>query len=125
MGLLFSAPVAGDSLGQVTITPSGGSPIPISVTPEAGNVIGWINLPSTLQANTQYTINVNGITDMNGNPMAPTTSSFTTGSQFDFTQPSVASTVPANGASAVPVNTTLSVTFSKAMDPVLIDANHI
>ena len=125
MGLLFSAPVAADSLGQITITPSGGSPIPVGITPEYGNQIGWISLPYSLSANTHYTINVNGVTDLNGNPMASTTSSFTTGNSFDFTQPSVTATVPVNGAASVAVSTPISVTFSKAMDPVLIDANHI
>ena len=125
MGLLFSAPVAADSLGQITITPSGGSPIPVGVTPEYGNTIGWISLPYSLSANTNYTINVQGVTDLSGNPIATTNTTFTTGSSFDFTQPSVVSTVPANSAASVAVNTPISVTFSKAMDPVLIDANHI
>ena len=93
LGLLFNEPVASDSLGNITLTPNGGSPIPIAVYPEFGNTIAWVQLPWTLAPNTQYTYNVTGVTDLSGNAITPVTSTFTTGSGFDFTQPTVASTV--------------------------------
>ena len=123
LGLLFNEPVAGDSLGQITLTPAGGSPIPISAYPEYGNTIVWVQLPWALQPNTTYTYNVNGVTDMSGNMMTPTTSTFTTGASFDWTSPVVTSTIPANGAGDVaPSTTSVSFTFSEPMDPVLINA---
>jgi hypothetical protein len=128
--LLFNEPVAADSLGNITLTAiplssGAASTVPISATPEYGNTIAVVQLPWTLQQNTTYTFNVAGVTDYNGNPMTPTTSTFTTGSSFDWTNPVVTSTNPANGASNVDVNSTLSVTFSEAMDPVLINSGQI
>ncbi len=126
LGLLFNEPVAEASLGSITLTPSGGSPIPISVSPEFGDTIVAVQLPYVLQPNTKYTYNVTGVTDYSGNPMTPATSTFTTGSSYDWTNPTVASSVPANGAPSVDVYTqALSVTFSEAMDPVLISGNDI
>jgi hypothetical protein len=127
LGLLFNEPFASGSLGKITLTPQGGSPIPISVAAEDGNYIAWVQLPYALQPNTTYTYNVTGVTDINGNAMTPATSSFATGSSFDFTQPTVASALPANGATGVGVDPapTLSITFSEAMDPVLISSSQV
>ncbi|HVU45322.1 MAG TPA: Ig-like domain-containing protein [Terracidiphilus sp.] len=125
LGLLFNEPVAASSLGNITLTPQGGSPIPIGAVVEDGNYIASITLPYALQPNTSYTYNVTGVTDLNGNAIAPVTSSFTTGGSFDFSGPSVASTVPVNSSTNVSVTTPLSITFSEAMNPVLIDSNHI
>ena len=63
LGLLFNEPVASDSLGNITLTPPGGSPMPIAVYPEYGNTIAWVQLPWALSPNTQYTFNVTGVTD--------------------------------------------------------------
>jgi hypothetical protein len=121
LGLLFNEPVAGYSLGNITLTPNGGSPIPIAAYTEYGNTIVWVQLPWALAPSTQYTYNITGVTDYNGNAITPVTSTFTTGTGFDFTQPTVASTVPANGATGVADNIAqLSLTFSEAMDPILI-----
>jgi hypothetical protein len=125
LGLLFNEPVAGDSLGNITLTPAGGSPIPIGVNTEYGNTIVWVQLPYALQPNTQYTYNVTGVTDLSGNAITPVTSTFTTGTSFDFTSPTVASTVPANGVTTTGVPATTSITFSEAMDPVLINTSNV
>ncbi len=42
---------------------------------------------------------------------------FTTGASISATAPTVTSTSPASGASGVPIGSTLSATFSEAMDP--------
>jgi hypothetical protein len=125
LGLLFNEPVAGDSLGNITLTPLGGSPIPISANTEYGNTIVWIQLPWTLSTNTQYTYNITGVTDLSGNAITPVTSTFTTGAGFDFSQPTVASTSPANGVTTIGIPTTASITFSEAMDPVLINTSNV
>jgi hypothetical protein len=125
LGLLFSEPVASNSLGGITLTPNGGSPIPIGVYPENGNTFAWVQLPYALSPNTTYTYSVSGVSDINGNAMTPTTSTFTTGSSFDFTQPTVSAVSPANGATSVVHSATVTVTFNEAMSPVLIDSNHI
>jgi methionine-rich copper-binding protein CopC len=122
LGLLFNEPVAGGSLGNITLTPAGGSPIPIAVYPELGNTIAWVQLPWALSPSTQYTFNVTGVTDMSGNAMTPVTSTFTTGTSFDWSQISVASASPSNGVTTTGIPSSVSLTFSEAVDPVLINS---
>jgi hypothetical protein len=126
LNLLFNEPVAADSLSNITLTPSGGSPIPIGVYAEDGNYIASVQLPWALSPNTTYTYNVTGVTDLNGNPTASTTSTFTTGTSFDFANASVTATVPVSSSTPLAgVPASVSVTFSEAMDPVLINTNEI
>jgi hypothetical protein len=82
-------------------------------------------LPWALAPNTTYTYNVTGVTDLSGNAMTPITSTFTTGTAFDFTNAGVSATSPANGVTTTGVPTSVSATFSEAMDPVLINTNEI
>jgi hypothetical protein len=123
LGLLFNEPVAGDSLGNITLTPLGGSPMPIGAYTEYGNTIVWVQLPWSLSTNTQYTYNITGVTDLSGNAITPVTSTFTTGAGFDFSSPTVASTSPANGVTTTGVPTTVSITSSEALNPVLITSS--
>jgi hypothetical protein len=126
LNLLFSEPVATESLSNITLTPQGGSPIPIAVYPQDGNYIASVQLPYALASNTKYTYNVAGVTDLNGNLITPATSSFTTGSTFDFTNASVTATNPVSSATPLSgVPTSVTVTFSEALDPVLINGNEI
>jgi hypothetical protein len=125
LNILFSEPVDADTLGNITLTPQGGSAIPIGVNAEDGNFIVTVNLPYSLTPSTTYTYSISGVADLNGNVMTPTTKTFTTGTGFDFSSAGIASTVPVNGATGIAVNTPISVTFSDVMDPVLIDSNHI
>jgi hypothetical protein len=125
LGLLFNEPFASDSLGGITLTPVGGSPMPIAVYPEFGNTIAWVQLPWMLAPSTQYTFNVTGVTDMSGNAMTPVTSTFTTGTGFDWSQPSATAASPANGVTTTGIPTVTSITFSEAIDPVLINTSNV
>src|SRR5205807_9963309 len=71
---------------------------------------------------TTYTATVNtGARDLAGNALAADFSwSFTTGATPDTTAPTVSATVPADAATAVPINQTINATFSEAMDPLTI-----
>lgn len=72
---------------------------------------------ASLAPNTTYTATVNGA-NLTGNTLAsPYSWSFTTASALDTTPPTVVSTTPTDGATGVPVTTTLSVTFSEPMLP--------
>src|SRR6185436_7427832 len=63
-----------------------------------------------------------GARDLAGNALFTAFSwSFTTGATPDTTAPSVSATVPANGATAVPINQTINATFSEPMDPLTIN----
>ena len=126
LGLLFSEPLSQNALGSITLTPSGGSPLAIAVSQEIGNTEVTVQLPSSLLPNTTYTYNITGVTDYNGNAMTPVTSTFRTGSSFDWNNPTVTAVTPANGATGVNDTTPgLSVVFSEAMNPVLMESNHI
>ena len=124
--LLFNEPVATGSLANITFTAAGGSPEPIGVTAQYGNTIASVELPWALAPNTTYTYNVAGVTDLNGNPASgTTTSSFTTGSSFDFTNPAATAVTPLNGSTGVAVNAPLTLTFSEAMNPTLLTSSQI
>ena len=122
--LLFNEPVASDSVGNITLTPNGGSPMPIGTSVEYGNTIVSVALPWALAPSTTYTFNVAGVTDLNHNPASgTTTSTFTTGIGFDYTDPTVASTVPANGVTTTGVPASVSLTMTEALNPVLITSS--
>ncbi|RJO66050.1 MAG: DUF3494 domain-containing protein [Myxococcales bacterium] len=75
-----------------------------------------------LNPNTLYTATItSGVTDLAGNAMVEDyVWSFTTGTAPDTTPPRVSSTTPVNGATAVAFNTSISATFSEAMNPLTI-----
>src|SRR5438309_2077497 len=63
-----------------------------------------------------------GARDLAGNALVTDFGwSFTTGATPDTTPPIVSATVPADGATAVPINQTINATFSEAMDPLTIN----
>jgi hypothetical protein len=82
-----------------------------------------------LAASTTYAINVSGVLDINGNAQTSFPSqTFTTGAGTDLVSPAwpaaTCSGSPCSGATNVPDNTTIVVTFSKAMDPAAFDSNN-
>ena len=78
---------------------------------------------SNLAPNTVYTATITtAVRDLAGNALgANFVWSFTTGVSADTTAPTVSFTVPANAATAVPINQTINATFSEAMDPLTIN----
>jgi hypothetical protein len=93
-------------------------------TPVAGNVnyagtTATFTPSAVLSTSTQYTATITtGARDSAGTPLAANFAwSFTTAAPA-----SVVSTVPANGAAAVPANTTVSAAFSEAMNPATINS---
>jgi len=77
----------------------------VSITPEA-----------PLPPSTQMTLTVSGVMSEAGISVAPTTTTFTTAAQPDFTPPYVISSSVQNGQTNVPVNSVFSIHFSKPMD---------
>ncbi len=78
------------------------------------------NLPATTMCTATVTT---GAKDTTGIPLANNfTWTFTTGAAADTSIPSVTSTINANGATGVPINTKVGATFSEAMDPLTITA---
>jgi hypothetical protein len=125
LGLLFSEPLAENSLANITLTPVGGSPLAIGLSQNIGDTEVAVTLPYTLQPNTTYTYSISGVTDYTGNAITPVTSTFTTGSGFDYTAPTINTVVPANNATNVALSTPLSVTFSEPMNPILFTGSQV
>lgn len=99
-----------------TVTAPGGVPVAGAVSLNGGEAT--FAPASTLAGNTLFTATITtGAEDPGGNALASNfVWSFKTG-----VAPTVSSTVPANGAPAVAVNTMLSATFSEAMDSATIN----
>ncbi len=74
---------------------------------------------ANLAVSTAYTVSVNGFRDTSGNTVTPFGSTFTTGSSAtpDLTRPSITSTIPANGATNVALNSPITLVFSEPMNP--------
>jgi len=85
-----------------------------------------ITYPGSLDVNTTYEFGMGSLYDLNGNSGYACCWSFTTGSGPDTSPEAVTSVVPANdpgGANPVPLNTTISATLSKAIDPATFTQN--
>jgi len=85
-----------------------------------------ITYPGSLDVNTTYQFGMGSLYDLNGNSGYACCWSFTTGSGPDTSPEAVTSVVPANdpgGANPVPLNTTISVTLSKSIDPATFTQN--
>jgi hypothetical protein len=80
---------------------------------------------NNLEPYARYTITVkggaDGVTDLAGNPMTSDfVISWTTGAVPDATPPNVTLTAPTNAATGVLINSKVTATFSKEMDPLTI-----
>ncbi len=122
--LLFSEPIDAASLAGVVLKQ--GSSVISTTTSLFDGDQGVQLLPNVpLSPSTTYTINVTGVLDITGNAQSSFPSqSFTTGTGADLVSPSVVSTNPVNGATNVPVTTTVQVVFSEPMDPASFDPNY-
>ena len=65
----------------------------------------------------QISINLNGVTDFAGNPAPSVDQNFTTAGTADTTPPTVLSVTPAAGSANMGVNTTVTLVFSKSLNP--------
>ena len=80
-------------------------------------------LTTTLAVATAYTLSLTqGIKNVDGVPLdGPFTGSFTTGSGSDMVSPTV-TIMPMNGATTVPFNTSIVLTFSELINPNTVNA---
>jgi len=88
------------------------------VTPSVDGLFATFAPSQPLESNTNYTFQVNGVRDAAGNLMTtPFVSLFKTGSSLDQAALQIVQTNQVNGASNVPTNVNVAVTFSGAIDP--------
>ncbi|MEQ1352474.1 MAG: Ig-like domain-containing protein [Candidatus Acidiferrum sp.] len=103
----------------------GGAAVPGTVTYVAANNTATFSPTLPLVAQTQYTATIStSAQSAGGNGLAANyVFSFTTGNAPDVTPPTIATTNPLSGATAVPTNQIITATFSEAMDPATIVAS--
>lgn len=123
----FSEPMAAATINGTNFT------VLLGTTPVAGTV-SYSGVTATftpnvaLLLNSVYTATINkNATDISGNKLSGNQAvypaagnhvwSFTTGADLDTTPPTVTSTINADGATGVAVNTKIGAFFSEAMDP--------
>src|SRR5665213_1234598 len=115
----FSGPMNPASVTGTTftLTGAGGVAVAGTVAYTATGSVATFTPNAALAFNTVYTATITtGVANTLGIESANNLAwSFTTAAQ-----PTVISTVPANGATGVPINQVLSATFSKAMNPATI-----
>lgn len=111
--------------GTVTLTGPDGA-VSGSVTSSSDSLSVTFAPAQTLASNTLFNVQVNGVRDAAGNLMTtPFTSSFTTGTAIDFTQPTLVLVDPENGIAGVPTNAHYTVQFSKAINPATLTPTNL
>ena len=81
----------------------------------SSNTVVTLTPSAALANSTTYTATLSGAKDVAGNTMSTVSWSFTTAQSSDTTPPTVTSKTPASGATGVAVNTTVTGTFSEAL----------
>jgi len=112
---------------------SAAAPVQLKTTTGGNSVAGTPSLASDYQtitftpaanlaASTGYTVNVGGFTDVTGNQLTAFTGQFSTSASVvpDTVQATVTSTVPANAANGIATNSTITLNFSKPLDPISV-----
>ena len=104
--------------------------MPATVSYDAATRIATLTPGNALAPATTYTATVHGgatdprVKDVAGNALAANSSwSFTTAAAGDTTPPTVTARSPAVGATGVAVATTVTATFSEAIDPATVGAS--
>ncbi|HME56504.1 MAG TPA: ice-binding family protein [Candidatus Lokiarchaeia archaeon] len=122
MAAIFSTTMNSSTINTTTFTLKQGA-TPVSGTVNYTGVTATFTPASNLAASTVYTANITTkVKDLAGNALAANKVwTFTTGAAIDTTPPTVSSTIPANVATGVAVNSAMAAIFSEAMDPLTIN----
>ena len=121
--VLFNEPIQPASIGGVTLTPSGGSPLALTMSLGNGNQTLTLVPPGLLTPSTLYTLKIAGVTDVANNGLAsPVTQTFMTGPGAVLVGPVATPTNVANGVSPP---TAITIAVTAPIDPVTLDANSI
>ncbi|MEE8523116.1 MAG: Ig-like domain-containing protein, partial [Thermoanaerobaculia bacterium] len=124
--VLMSEPVSAVAPGTVAVS-GGGAPLAGTLAVGSDRRTLTFTPAALLDADTTYSIDVAGFTDLAGNAMVPFASSFTTSasSAADTTRPRVISVSPANGSSNVAVDTAVVFTFDEPVDPTSVSSDSV
>ena len=121
MAATFSEAMDPSTLTTATFTVKQGTTSVSGVVTYAG-VTATFKPEADLALSTEYTATITtGAKDMAGNALAANKVwTFTTGATQDTTAPTVSSTIPANAATGVAINSAMAAIFSEAMDPLTL-----
>ena len=107
---------------SITLTPAGGSPITGTVSLAADGVTLTFVPSAALTASTLYTVSVGGFADVEGNSVAPFTSTFTTTTgAYGSTSFKVTALSPANKATGVSVTSPVTFTMTNLVDTAAVN----
>jgi nitrogen fixation protein FixH len=111
----FSEPVQGVDGSSFTLRQSGGTAdVSAVVSYNATTRVATLDPAGALTAGATYTATLgSAIRDAAGNPLAPTSTTFTITPPPDTTAPTVAGTDPVNGSTTAPLSTNVTATFSE------------
>jgi len=126
----FSKPMDSSTItaaGTFTVAVAGAGGANVTGTVSYAGNSATFTPSAALTPSTDYTATItNAALDLSGNALAagpvPNPWSFTTGTGPDITAPTITLTSPASAAMSVSLNTVVSATFSKPMDPLTISA---
>jgi len=120
----FSEAMKSSTITTATFTLTGPGTTPVLGAVSYAGTTATFNPTNNLAGNTTYTATITtGVKDLAGNPLAVTkTWTFRTSATQDVTPPTVLSTVPANNDQNVSIGTTVTATFSEAMNSSTITA---
>jgi methionine-rich copper-binding protein CopC len=112
----FSEPVSSSSI-TMTLKDSNNTAVTGSKAYDSASRKATFTPSSTLKDSETYTASVSGATDAAGNTMDPVSWSFTTAAAPppDTTPPTITAGTPASGATGVSTSTTVTATFSEAV----------
>jgi hypothetical protein len=118
----FSKDIDPSTITTATFVVTGPGAVPVAGTVAYQSPTATFTPAAGLAPNTRFTATITtGVRDLAGNPLASAhVWSFTTGATADTTAPTVTSTSPLDGATAVSINTSITATFSEAMDPLMV-----
>lgn len=122
----FSVAMGPATISAATFTLAGPGGVAVTgvVTYVAAGSVATFTPTANLAPSTLYTATITtGAEDLAGTALAANyVWTFTTAAAVVLTPPTVISTIPLNGATAVPLNQTVNATFSKAMNPSTINS---
>jgi hypothetical protein len=123
----FSEAMNPTSISAITfaLTGPGATSVTGTVTYSVAGSVATFTPAASLALSTTYTATITtGATNLSGTGLANNyVWSFTTAATATTKAPTVILTIPLDGATAVPLNQTISATFSEAMNPATIDGN--
>lgn len=110
-----------EAINQASVTSTSfvmrGSSVNIAGSLSVNESVVTFRPTAALDYSTNYTLVLgSGITDLVGNPLSSAISSFTTEEAPDEEAPTITSVDPADGAQSVDIGTTISITFSEAVN---------